>query len=46
MQEKRCWTALHWACKEGHSEIVDKLIDHGADVNAEDVSFVTQELYS
>ncbi len=32
------WTAFLWACMKGHSEIVDKLIEHGADINFEDVS--------
>ena len=28
-----------WASMNGHSEVVDVLMKHGADVDAEDVSF-------
>ena len=28
------WTALHWACQEGHYNIVDFLIKRGASVNS------------
>ena len=27
------WTALHWACKRGHTSIVSFLIKHGADIS-------------
>ena len=27
------WTALHWAAMEGHYNVVDYLINHGARVN-------------
>jgi len=33
----RGWFALHWACQEGHSDIVRLLIDSGADVNAKSI---------
>lgn len=37
--EQYGWTALLWACdnKQADVAIVDNLLDHGADVNAEDV---------
>jgi len=34
-------TALHWAVKKGHSEIVEALIQRGADVNARDIAHRT-----
>ena len=35
-------TALHYACKYGHHDIVRHLIDHGADINIEDfVSYLS-----
>ena len=30
------WTALHWACQEDHSDVVQLLIDAGADIDAKD----------
>lgn len=30
-------TALHWACKRGHIEIVRYLIDGGADIEFQDI---------
>jgi len=33
------WTPLLWACEKGHKHIVDYLLDHGANVDVEDVSF-------
>lgn len=31
------WSALHWACDCGHTDIVDYLLDHRADADAQDV---------
>ena len=31
------WTCLHLACEQGHTAIVEWLLDHGCDVNAETV---------
>ena len=28
------WTALHWACSEGHTEVVKHLINNNADISA------------
>lgn len=28
------WSAIHWAAEEGHEQIVDMLLERGADVNA------------
>ena len=28
------WTALHWAAKDGHVDVVRLLLEYGADVNA------------
>jgi ankyrin repeat protein len=30
------WTSLHWACKEGHSQVFKELLEHGADIDVED----------
>lgn len=30
-------TALHWAAKRNHKEIIELLLDHGANVNAFDI---------
>ncbi|PNH03306.1 Ankyrin-3 [Tetrabaena socialis] len=30
------WTALHWACSNGHTEVVEALLRAGADVAAQD----------
>ena len=30
------WTPLHEACRNGHPEVVELLIDHGADIEAKD----------
>ena len=30
------WTPLHWAAQEGHSEVLTKLLDSGADVGMHD----------
>lgn len=43
-----CRTALHWACKRGHVDIVQHLLQNGADVNllsckSESVSDVTSD---
>ena len=37
------WTALMWACRKGHVDVVDYLLDRGANVHAEDVNI---RLYS
>jgi ankyrin repeat protein len=37
---KAYYTALHFASKNGHLEIVKILISNGADVNAKDVSYL------
>lgn len=29
------WTGLHWACKRGHTEIIQLLMSHGADAEIE-----------
>lgn len=34
------WTPLLWACERGHSEVVDYLLEHGAEVDIKDVGFV------
>ena len=31
------WTALHWASDKGHLDVVDHLLNCGAEPNAEDV---------
>ena len=31
-------TPLHWASHEGHVEVVDYLLDHGADIKAKNTS--------
>ena len=36
------WTALLWSCDGGHSDVVKYLVEHGADVNAEDVSILSE----
>ena len=28
------WTALHWACLRGHTEVVKHLINNNADISA------------
>ena len=28
------WTALHWACNNGHTEVVKHLINNNADISA------------
>ena len=28
------WTALHWACNDGHYDIVELLLDHGAEATS------------
>ena len=30
-------TALHWACKRGHFEIVKLLVENGADIEFQDI---------
>lgn len=32
-----CRTALHWACLKGHSQLVNKLLEAGATVDARDL---------
>ena len=32
------WTALLWACDNSHADVVDYLLQHGPDVDAQDVS--------
>ena len=29
------WTNLHWACRYGHHQIVQLLLNRGADINAQ-----------
>ena len=31
------WTALLWACDNSHADVVDFLLQHGADIDAQDV---------
>ena len=31
------WTALLWACDKSHEEVVEYLLEYGADVHSEDV---------
>ncbi len=35
------WTALLWTCDSGNSDMVDYLLEHGADANVCDVSCYT-----
>ena len=33
---QRVWTALRWACKGGHAEVIRVLIQHGASIDQKD----------
>ena len=34
------WTPLLWACENGHEDVVDYLLEHNADPNAQDVRYI------
>jgi len=36
IRAEEAWTPLHMACIKGHASVVRFLIDHGADINAQD----------
>jgi ankyrin repeat protein len=40
------WTALHWACKYGHHDIAELLLDHGADIEAQTDVNATPFIYA